>query len=89
MKVVCFDLDDTLYKEIDYLKSAYREIASYAAQMCKGTSVPMQVLEMKAYETMIEAYHGGKNAFEALNAFLGLELPIADMLQMYREHMVS
>jgi putative hydrolase of the HAD superfamily len=23
----CFDLDDTLYKEIDYLKSAYKEIA--------------------------------------------------------------
>ena len=27
MKVVCFDLDDTLYKEIDYLHSAYRDIA--------------------------------------------------------------
>ena len=25
--VICFDLDDTLYKEIDYLKSAYKEIA--------------------------------------------------------------
>lgn len=38
MKVVCFDLDDTLYKEIDYLKSAYREIASYAADYCRGCS---------------------------------------------------
>lgn len=28
-KVVCFDLDDTLYKEIDYLKSAYHEIADW------------------------------------------------------------
>lgn len=27
MKVVCFDLDDTLYKEIDYLHAAYRLIA--------------------------------------------------------------
>ena len=27
-KVVCLDLDDTLYKEIDFLKSAYRHIAS-------------------------------------------------------------
>ena len=86
MKVVCFDLDDTLCKEIDYLKSAYREIASYAAQMCMGTNVPVQVLEVKAYEAMLEAYQAGKNAFEALNAFLGLEVPVADMLQMYREH---
>lgn len=27
MKVVCFDLDDTLYKEIDYLQEAYKLIA--------------------------------------------------------------
>lgn len=86
MRVVVFDLDDTLYKEIDYLKSAYREIASYAAQMCTGISVPVQVLEMKAYEAMLMAYQGGKNAFEALNTFLGVDMPIADMLQMYREH---
>ena len=26
-KVFVFDLDDTLYKEIDFLRSAYREIA--------------------------------------------------------------
>ena len=86
MKVVCFDLDDTLCKEIDYLKSAYLDIASYAAQMCTGTNVPAQVLGVKAYEAMLEAYQAGKNAFEALNAFLGLEMPVADMLRMYREH---
>lgn len=86
MKVVCFDLDDTLCKEIDYLKSAYLDIASYAAQMCTGTNVPVQVLGVKAYEAMLEAYQAGKNAFEALNAFLGLEVSVADMLRMYREH---
>jgi len=26
--VVVFDLDDTLYKEIDFLKSAYKEVAT-------------------------------------------------------------
>lgn len=86
MKVVCFDLDDTLYKEIDYLKSAYREIASYAAQMCTDTSQPVHVLEIKAYEAMMEAYQSGKNAFQVLNLFLGLELPIDEMLKMYRGH---
>ena len=28
-KVVCFDLDDTLYKEIDYVQSAFNEIAAF------------------------------------------------------------
>lgn len=86
MKVVCFDLDDTLCKEIDYLKSAYREIASYAARQCTSTSVSMQVLVVKAYEVMMEAYEDGRNAFDALNVYLGMEFPIAEMLQMYREH---
>ena len=38
-KVVVFDLDDTLYKEIDYLRSAYWEIAlwieSFFGRECK------------------------------------------------------
>lgn len=86
MRVVVFDLDDTLCKEIEYLKSAYKEIAAYAAQMCTGTSVPVQVLEVKAYDAMLEGYHDGRNAFEALNAFLGLGLPVSELLRMYREH---
>ena len=86
MKVICFDLDDTLCKEIDYLKSAYREIAEYAAEHCHGCSVPVTVLAHKAYEVMLAAYHEGLNAFEELNKFLGLSLPIGDYLYIYRNH---
>ena len=35
MRVVCFDLDDTLYKEIDFLESAYKDIAEYAVGECE------------------------------------------------------
>ena len=86
MRVVCFDLDDTLYKEIDYLKSAYREIAGYAAEHCHGCSAPVSVLAHKAYEVMLAAYREGDNAFEALNRFLGLNLPSSDYLYIYRNH---
>lgn len=86
MRVVCLDLDDTLYKEIDYLKSAYREIAAYAADFCRGCSDAPLILAAKAYEEMLRAYVNGGNAFERLNDFLGLNLPISDYLQMYREH---
>ena len=73
MRLICFDLDDTLYKEIDYLKSAYREIAGYAAEHCHGCSVPVTVLAHKAYEVMLAAYYEGLNAFEELNKLLGGE----------------
>lgn len=86
MRVIVFDLDDTLCKEIDYLKSAYRAIASYAVNMCADCGLPVQVLEARAYEAMMDAYKSGRNAFEALNIYLGLELLIGDLLQMYREH---
>lgn len=86
MKVICFDLDDTLYKEIDYLKSAYREIASYAANYCLGCSDSPMILSVKAYEAMLLAYKEGQNAFERLNAFLGINLPISQYLQIYRMH---
>lgn len=86
MRLICFDLDDTLYKEIDFLESAYREIAGYAAEHCHGCSVPVTVLAHKAYEVMLAAYHEGLNAFEELNKFLGLSLPIGDYLYIYRNH---
>lgn len=86
MKVVCFDLDDTLYKEIEYLKSAYKEIAEYAAAHCYGCSDCVKILAIKAYNRMFEAYQDGLNAFEELNSFLGLELPISDYLYIYRNH---
>lgn len=86
MRVICFDLDDTLCKEIDYLKSAFREIAEYAAEHCRGCSDPVSVLAYKAYDVMLAAYHEGQNAFEEMNKFLGLSLPIADYLYIYRNH---
>lgn len=78
MRVICFDLDDTLYKEIEYLKSAYREIAEYAVWQCTGCSDSVNILAIKAYDRMLVAYREGLNAFEELNIFLGLELPVSD-----------
>lgn len=72
MIIVCFDLDDTLYKEIDFLKSAYQEIAGYAAGQCTGSSDSVTILALKAYNRMLNAYSGGQNAFEELNNFLGI-----------------
>jgi putative hydrolase of the HAD superfamily len=85
MKVICFDLDDTLCKEIEYLKSAYKEIAQFATQN-KECSLEGKTLSQKAYEIMLRAYNNGKNAFEELNTFLGQQIPTSVYLNLYRNH---
>ena len=79
MKVVCFDLDDTLYKEIDYLKSAYREISFLAV----GNN---QRKAQAAYDVILKAYLAGGNAFNQLNSFLGINRSVKDYLEVYRNH---
>lgn len=71
--VICFDLDDTLYKEIDYLKSAYKEIAKTVAHS-------------EAAGQMLDWYLAGENAFKKLIETYGLTVSIADLLKIYREH---
>ena len=71
--VICFDLDDTLYKEIDYLKSAYREIA-------------MSVGHPEAAVRMLDWYYAKENAFEKLIETYGLSITITDCLKIYRNH---
>lgn len=89
MRVICFDLDDTLYKEIDYLKSAYREIAAYAVEHCHSRADSSYVLSGKAYDEMLMAYEKGNNAFNRLNEFLGIDLPVSEYLRIYRCHKLN
>lgn len=71
--VICFDLDDTLYKEIDYLKSAYGEVAAFVGHS-------------EASEQMLEWYQSGGNTFKNLINTYGLDISIADCLKIYRKH---
>jgi putative hydrolase of the HAD superfamily len=79
VKVFVFDLDDTLYKEIDYLKSAYREIA-----------VKLQKFGIvDAYPQMIAWYGNEFNVFDKINEYYHLSIPISEFLSWYRNHIPS
>ncbi len=71
--VICFDLDDTLYKEIDYLKSAYKEIAI-------AVGYPELAKQMLAW------YYSKENVFEKLIESYGLKITKSDCLKIYRNH---
>lgn len=80
--VVVFDLDDTLYRERDYMLSGFRAVASYAAP-CGDTDMLV--------EGMVKAFDTGHNAMDALADLLDVavsqrEGAIAKWVQVYRSH---
>jgi len=69
-----FDLDDTLYKEIDFLKSAYRQIAQHLnAKDWRAT-----------YAVMFALYREKKNVFDQISKEFKVE--IESLLTIYRNH---
>lgn len=76
-KVVCFDLDDTLYKEVDYLKSGYHEIADFVEKESSSHEV---------YNKMIAWWEAGENVFENLISSCHLDVTVNDLLDIYRKH---
>jgi putative hydrolase of the HAD superfamily len=71
-----FDLDDTLYKEIDYLSSAYRRIAT-ALESEIGHNI---------YTEMLDLYTSGKSTFDVIKEKYGVAMQVDDMVEIYRYH---
>ena len=73
-----FDLDDTLFPEVDYLKSAYRYIASQLAAASNSN----------LYSEMLLRYQKGENVFEWIINTYGsnTNINMPWLLQQYREH---
>ena len=76
-KVFVFDLDDTLYKEVDFLKSAFREIATFLETNYDLSAV---------YDRLLQYWQNGENAFENVINEGRLPLQVEDLLKMYRAH---
>ncbi|WP_369994853.1 HAD family hydrolase [Winogradskyella sp.] len=72
--VIAFDLDDTLYNEIEYLKSAYRAIAD-----------DLDPANNKfLYRNMFALYRKGENVFQYLAENYNVE--VKDLIDLYRNH---
>lgn len=75
---VVFDLDDTLFKERDFLKSAYRHISKKLAST--------NTLQEDIFLFMYEAYMHKKDAFSEVLEKCKSELTKEDLLIEYRFH---
>lgn len=71
-KVIVFDLDDTLIKEIDFLKSAYLKIANHL----KGGE--------ELYHRMFSDYEENRDVFDNLTK--SYNISIDSLLNIYRNH---
>jgi putative hydrolase of the HAD superfamily len=72
-----FDLDDTLYSEIDFLKSAYKSIAFEIE--------PKSHIHL--FKDMFELYKSGGNTFEYLmERFPEKKITMENLLYLYRNH---
>lgn len=74
-----FDLDDTIFQELDYLKSAYAHISMKLASYTRES----------IFEPMLEKYHAGENVFKWLvDSYRHTvpELSLQWLLTEYREH---
>lgn len=74
--VVVFDLDDTLYKEVDFVRSGFSAIASYVGK--DGIAVEL-----------FERWKRGQNALQWLIDVTDIECEIPDLLHVYRTHLPS
>lgn len=74
LKTVVFDLDDTLAPEIEFLISAFREIAKIVDSQ-----------NPNLYAVLWDAYQGNHNPFACVNE-LYPQYTIANLLQLYRNH---
>ncbi|NMH88168.1 HAD family hydrolase [Flavivirga algicola] len=78
-KIVIFDLDDTLYNEIDFLKSAYKEIAEEIANDINADALSI-------YREMLICFDNKNNVFETIIKKYGVSYDTQELLHIYRNH---
>jgi putative hydrolase of the HAD superfamily len=74
-KTIVFDLDDTLYKEIDFVISGYNFISSK--------------LHLEIADEMLELYFQRQNVFENIIQKYSLNIERSYLLELYRNHYPS
>jgi putative hydrolase of the HAD superfamily len=73
--VIVFDLDDTLYDEVDFVRSGFAEVACY-----------LNLPEAEAFMWKQFTKHGSGRIFDALITKYNLKVPLQKLIEIYRFH---
>ena len=77
-KIIVFDLDDTLYKEVDFVLSGYRAV---------DARVKADYNFDDAFEIMRQAFEAHENPFDALEKAIDGNIDTKALVETYRNHM--
>lgn len=78
-KIIAFDLDDTLYYEVDFVMSGYRAVSRYVESEYGYT---------EAFNILSKAFNQHVNPFDALaDAMRPTDIDINRLVDIYRNHM--
>jgi putative hydrolase of the HAD superfamily len=82
IRAVIFDLDDTLYRELDFVASGYRAVAAFVSERC---GLPCAQIENFMMELLARA---GRRAVmpAVVERFPGFSCDIAELVDVYRGH---
>ena len=82
IRALMFDLDDTLYRELDFIAGGYRAVAESVASGCGGAWMDLHAMMMAAL-----AREGRYAAMDAvLERYPASGLQVADLVRVYRSH---
>ncbi len=82
-RAVVFDLDDTLYPEVEYVRSGYHAVAEHL----RSKTARSERFEQWLWEKFLSGEH--KQIFDAMDAHFSLGLGsrgVGELVKVYREH---
>jgi putative hydrolase of the HAD superfamily len=81
IRALVFDLDDTLFEELSYVRSGFRHVAEWLVRSEGGAATDY----LRALEEDFELRGRGRN-FDALVERFGIRTAVERLVRMYREH---
>jgi putative hydrolase of the HAD superfamily len=81
-RAILFDLDDTLYREHDYVRSGFAAVARRLAALPGAPAID------ELYGALEREWrlHGRGRVFDAVIERFGLKVPVAELVEVYRSH---
>ncbi len=80
--ILFVDLDDTLFEEVEYVKSGFLEVSKYIAEINKTNSE--EIFNQMVYQFN---KYGRTGVFNRVMSFFEFDIPsVSDMIVIYRNH---
>ncbi len=85
IQALIFDLDDTLYPEVEFISGGYRQVARYVSERYGGEREEIYCAMMSTFAN----YGRGSVLPMVVKTYLDRSVPLAELVEIYRGHLPS